>query len=223
MELSVNGSKDNELVIIVDAAIETVDASGFTSWPVAEPPPDNLLSLSGRLSYAEVGTVMAVIANYSVPASDEDAVEPDGSEFIRRMTDAECLIAPGGLRIRDTTNGIAVNPGCCFGLESWREWLDVPHGLTPWLGHAPSPWIQQTGQTIRIWPDGGEQATPHRGPPIEIPIMELPELIDAAQHQLCDFLYLVEPWADALGLPGTRELPAALDRHFHITETSEPS
>lgn len=59
-------------------------------------------------------------------------------EFIRRMIDADCLIAPGGLRIRDTSRGIAVNPGCCFGLENWRDWLDVADGGTPWLGHDPS-------------------------------------------------------------------------------------
>jgi hypothetical protein len=208
-------------MIIVDAIVETVAVSGFTAWPVAKPPLGSVLSLSGRLSAAEVGTVMAVIADYSVPATDEDAVGADGPELIRRMIDAECLIASGGLRIRDTTNGVVVNPGCCFGLENWRDWLDVVHGGTPWLGHDPSPWIEQAGQTILIWPDGGEQATPPLGPPIEIPTIELLELIDAAQHQLRDFLGLVEPWADMLQLPRPQELLTVLDRHFHIAETPD--
>jgi hypothetical protein len=207
-------------VIIVDAIVETVAASGFTAWPVASPS-GRVLSLSGRLSSFEVGTVMAVIVDYCVPATDEDAIEPDGSEFVRRMIDAECLIAPGGLRIRDTTHGIAVNPGCCFGLENWRDWLDVAHGGTPWLGHDPSPWIEQAGQTILIWPDGREQSTPPPGCPIEIPAVELPELIDAAQHQLRDFLGLIESWVDALHLSRAQELIAALDRHFNITDTPD--
>lgn len=207
-------------MITVDAIVETVAASGFTAWPVANPL-DSVLSLSGRLSSAEVGTVLAVIADYSVSASDEDAIEADRSEFTRRVINAECLIAPGGLRIRDTTSGIAVDPGCCCGLENWRDWLDVAHGGTPWLGHDPSPWIEQAGQTVLIWPDGGERSATPPGPPIGIPAIELPELIGVAHHQLRDFLGLIEPWAEALNLPRPQELVTALDRHFKITETPD--
>jgi hypothetical protein len=113
-----------------------------------------------------------------------------------------------------------VNPGCCFDLEIWRDWLDVAHGGTPWLGHDPSPWIEHAGQTILIWPDGGEQTTPPSGHPIKIPALELPELIDAAQHHLRELMGLLEPWADGLQLPEPQALPTVLDRHFHITETS---
>lgn len=209
-------------MIIVDAVVETYDASGFTAWPVADLPAHNLLPLSGRLSSAEIGTVMAVIAGYNNLASDEDVVEPDGPEFLRRMIDAECLIAPGGLRIRDTVRDIDVNPACCFGLESWHEWLDVPHGGAPWLGHDPSPWIEHIDQTIRIWPDGGEQATPPpTGLPIEIPNTELPALLDAVHQQLRDFLGIVEPWTAVPGPSRTDKLTTALGRHLHITGTPD--
>jgi hypothetical protein len=74
---------------------------------------------------------------------------------------------------------------------------------------------------ILIWSDGREQSTPPPGRPIEIPAVELPELIDAAQHQLRDFLGLIESWVDALHLSRAQELIAALDRHFNITDTPD--
>jgi hypothetical protein len=95
----------------------------------------------------------------------------------------------------------------------------VPAGYTPWLGHDPSPWVEHLGHSIRVWPDGEPGEPPAGAAPIQISLTELPTLIDAAGLRLREFLGLIEPWATALGLPGARELPAALDRHFRITST----
>ncbi len=38
---------------------------------------------------------------------------------------------PGGLLIRHTETGITASPGCCFGLENWRDWLVLMDGEEP--------------------------------------------------------------------------------------------
>jgi hypothetical protein len=157
--------------------------------------------------------VLAVIATYG----DDDSAA-DAPALIQRMITSECLIAPGGLRVRDTGTGVTVNPGCCCGLEDWREWQDVASGTSPWLGHDPAPWIEHLGQAIRVWPDGEPGEPPVGTTPIEITTTDLPGLIDAASQHFRGFLGLIEPWAAALDLPGARDLASALARHFHITE-----
>lgn len=205
-------------MIIVDPVVETYSASDFTAWPIGDLPAGNLLRVSGGLTSADVGTVMAVIATGVDGVADPDAMT---SPLLQRMIETDCLIAPGGLRVHDSATGVTMNPGCCSGLETWRAWRDVIDGHVPWLGHSPSPWIEHLGQSIRIWPSGGEQAAPPEGAsPIEITTTELPDLINTAHLQLLEFLDLVEPWAFALGEPRAHELASAIDRHFHITEAS---
>lgn len=205
-------------MIIIDPVVETYGVSDFTAWPTGDLPAGNLLRVSGRLTSADVGTVMAVIATCVDGVADPDAMT---SPLLQRMIEADWLIAPGGLRVHDSARGLTMNPSCCSGLESWREWQDVSDGRGLWLGHSPTPWIEHLDRTIRIWPSGGEHAVPPEGAsPIEITTTELPDLISTAHHQLLEFLDLVEPWAFALGESRAHELASAIDRHFHITEAS---
>ncbi|MFG2629807.1 hypothetical protein [Streptomyces sp. NPDC048473] len=70
------------------------------------------------------------------------------------LVTADCVIAPGGLRIRDTATGVTASPGCCFGLKNWRDWLDLMNSEEPWLGHDPAPHVERVGAIVRLWPDG---------------------------------------------------------------------
>ncbi len=54
---------DNDQVIIIEPIIETWDARGFTAWPVSARPGAENLVLSGELTPADIGTVIAVIAD----------------------------------------------------------------------------------------------------------------------------------------------------------------
>jgi hypothetical protein len=105
-------------VITVEPVIETSDATGFTAWPVSTHLAPQFLVLSGELTSADVGTVMAVIAVYNrIASSGEEDGRPSPAGLIQRIIQADSLIAPGGLRARDTAAGLTVNPGCCCGLE----------------------------------------------------------------------------------------------------------
>ncbi len=131
------------------------------------------------------------------------------------------MIAPGGLRVRDTATGLTLSPSCCCGLEGWQEWNRVAPGQSPWLGHTPTPWVEHLGHKIRVWPDGGDEAAPPAGTsPVEIPASDLPGLIASAHKQLQDFLELIEPWARPLAGTTASSLGRALATHFHVSRAA---
>lgn len=191
-------------MITLQPVLETYRADGFTLWPVAAPRAENLLALSGDMREAELGTALAVIAEYN---SD------DGPRTIRTLADAECLVAPGGLRILDTATGIAVTPGCCSGIEDWRDWFDLLDGAQPWLGHSPTPKIDHDGDLVRLWPDEDDTF----GRPVELTQTALSELLQAAHNDLLGFLRLAGEWAERVDSVAAPRFTAKLDEHWHIT------
>lgn len=208
-------------MIIIEPVIETFDARDFTAWPVSLPAGSWHLVLCGELAPDDVGTAMAVIASYnhgSVTPSAEEDEQPGPARLIRGILQAECLLVPGGFRVRDTTAGLTVSPGCCCGLEDWREWNQIAEGRSPDLGHDPAPWVEHLGPVIRIWPDGGLDEVPSAGAsPIEIAVSELPELIAGAHKKLQDFLDLLEPWALPLAGEVAGGLATTLATHFQVS------
>ncbi|WP_099887803.1 hypothetical protein [Streptomyces sp. 2132.2] len=178
-------------MLIMDAVLETYKAADFTGWPIAEPPADRLVPLSGRLSSREVGTAMAILAEYNGGSRRGARASEAGIDQVRRLVDGETVVAPGGLRIRDTVTGVTALPGCCFGLENWRDWGALAGGEWPWLGHDPTPRVEHVGAVIRLWPDTDRQD----GPPIDIPRAQMPELLGSVQEELVAFLSAAGRWA----------------------------
>ncbi|MEU9955332.1 hypothetical protein [Streptomyces sp. NPDC050982] len=203
----------------MDAVLETYVASDFALWPLADSPPDRLLALSGELSSRELGTAMAVLTTYNKgqrqrrPRAPEDSLEQVG-----RLLASECIVAPGGLRIRDTATGVTVVPGCCFGLENWRDWLDLMSGGEPWLGHDPGPGIEHAGAVARLWPDGDRP----EGLPIELPLAQLPGLLGSVQDRLVGFLGAVEVWATSQTPSIAAAVVARLDEDLAISAPLDP-
>ncbi|MFJ8007304.1 hypothetical protein [Streptomyces fagopyri] len=197
---------------MVDAVLETVDTADFSLWPVADLPPYRFLAVSHHMSLPEVGTALATLADYNSRASGDDSPVTEAKELIRRLLETETVIAPGGLRIRRTDVDVTVSPGCCCGLESWREWLDVLTGGTPWLGHDPSPRIEHDDKVIRVWPDGGEAPKAPSTRPIEIPVCDLLGILHSVRDAMQGFLSLTKQWA-------THHVPAlALDLATKLDE-----
>jgi hypothetical protein len=205
-------------VLIMDAVLETYEITDLTSWPIADLPTDPVLPLSGRLSQLEVGTAVAVWAGYNDQGTEQDdARAANGTDLIRRTLAVENTLAPGGLRLHDTDSGVSVSPGCCFGLENWREWLDLMSGEEPWLGHDPSPRIEHVGQLVRLWPDGRDATEQPTGHPIVIPTAGLPGLLHTVQNKMTGFLTLVEDWANQYAPSLASALVTKLDEDLRIS------
>lgn len=199
----------------MDAVLETYEARDFTIWPVAGHPEGRFLSLSADLSPRQVGTAMAVLTTYNkgLPRKRGERLAVDGMHQVRRLLTAECVVAPGGLRVRDTVTGVTASPGCCFGLESWRDWLDLLKGEEPWLGHDPAPQAEHVGEVIRLWPDAARQ----EGLPIDIPRAELRGLLGGVRGDLAGFLNSAERWASCRFAPVTAALVATLDESLAVS------
>jgi hypothetical protein len=201
----------------LDVVLETFGIADFAAWPIVDSPGD-YLCLSGQLTPLQVGTAPAAIAGYNASPADDDIDRLDGPGLLRHMTQADALIAPGGLRIRDTVTGVDVTPGCCCGLEDWRLWQGLLQGDAPWLGHDPEPVAEHVDGVIRLWPDRAGGSTPSAAAAITIPAAELPSLLATAQRHLSGFLALVAPWADGHAPAVTPRLIAALDEHLRINQ-----
>ncbi|MFI9780795.1 hypothetical protein ACIHCV_40110 [Streptomyces sp. NPDC051956] len=169
----------------MDAVLETYDATDSALWPIADPPAHYFLALSGELSARELGTAMAVLTSYNKTDHERRTLEPeDSAEQVSHLVRTDCAIAPGGLRIRDTVTAVTALPGCCFGLENWRDWLDLMNGEEPWLGHDPTPRsalarLERTPTGIppskhrTTWPSPGPRTLVRDGAHVRLPSWEL--------------------------------------------------
>jgi hypothetical protein len=102
-------------------------------------------------------------------------------------------------------------------LEDWREWLDIAGGASPWLGHDPSPRLEHADCEVRLWPDGRDARETPPGPPVEIAVGALPEILHTVQERLNGFLALTEQWATR-HVPGLAvDLAAKLDEDLAIS------
>jgi hypothetical protein len=191
-------------VLIVSPVLETTDVGEFGFWPVAGVAPCRFVPVSGGMSGLWVGSAVAMLAGYNARVDDGEGVPGDGEALVRRLAEAETVLAPGGLRFHDTATGVTVEPGCCCGLEDWREWYDVIDGETLWLGHDPAPRFEHGGDVVRLWPDGRDAAEAPEGPAVEVVVAELPAVLRGVQEELRGFLRGVGEWAGSR-FPGVGE------------------
>ncbi|MFE5142946.1 hypothetical protein ACFRDV_35740 [Streptomyces fagopyri] len=205
------------MVLIVNAVLETPDTVDSSFWPVADLPPHQFMALSGRMSPLEVGTSLAMLVDSNSQPGDEDRPPTDAGEAIRHLLKVDKVIARGGLRVHDTRTNVTVRPGCCCGLEDWREWLDVANGETLWLGHDPSPRLEYGGETVQLWPDGGAAQETPSGPPIEIMVADLSSILQIVHEELRGFLSVTKQWARSHVPTLAEDLVARLGEDLAVT------
>jgi hypothetical protein len=195
-------------VITAQPVLEVHRLDGLSLWPAAFPEePYVLLPLGADLSPAEVGAVVACLADAhaEAPGAEADpaagteaAPEPDGDPagtFLRGLLAVgEDLHLAGGVRIADTATGAVVDPGCCHGLQEWGTWREFAAGsasCSGWFGHSPTPEARLDGGTVRLTADTDSAASPV----IELPLPELHRLLDGVADRLHGFLARVRDWA----------------------------
>ncbi|MFF3879193.1 hypothetical protein [Streptomyces sp. NPDC001978] len=128
-------------MIVMQPVLEIYTPDDFDLWPVAEIKGFGFLSLGGELSPAEVGTAVMCIASCN-------DIDPDGDRpprpanaldsFLHGLLTFDNLFAAGGLQVTDKSTGVTFLPGCCDGLEDWRDWHQfVDAGSLLGFGHDP--------------------------------------------------------------------------------------
>ncbi|MFJ8593558.1 hypothetical protein [Streptomyces sp. NPDC093598] len=203
--------------------LEIYAPDGFDLWPVAEIQSFAFLPLSGELSPAEVGTAMMRIAgcNGIDPHGDRPPQQADALDsFLHGLLTFDNLFAAGGLRVTDNSTGVTFLPGCCDGLEDWRDWHQfVDDGRLLGFGHDPvSPVAERFGDTVRLTVNAEQSDSPV----IELSVAELRHLLAGAERDLADFLALAADWASR-HLPGRcAPVTAALARVLDLPAPAMP-
>ncbi|GGV47346.1 hypothetical protein GCM10010495_76270 [Kitasatospora herbaricolor] len=204
-------------MIVMQPVLEITTTEGFDLWPVAESEPFGFLPLSGELSPAEVGTaVMRIAACNDVDPDGERPPRPLDplASFLHGLLTFDDLFAAGGLRVSDDSTGITFLPGCCDGLEDWRDWRRLlDSGGLLGFGHEPvSPVAERFGDAVRLTVDAGRSDSPV----IELSLAELRHLLAGAERDLTDFLTSAADWVGQ-HLPGHRApVTAALARALDL-------
>jgi hypothetical protein len=119
-------------MIVKRPVLEVCASEGFALWPVAFPEPYGLLPLSGALDPVEVGTAVMRVAEYNGIDPEDDGgpaqpTDPLGA-FLDGLLTTDQPLAPGGMQVTDTTTGTTLLPGCCSGLDEWRDWFKIIDG-----------------------------------------------------------------------------------------------
>jgi hypothetical protein len=168
------------------------------------------LALHAGCTDEQVGLFVAVLAN-----SIGDSPPSSLSRAIDDLLTQELLVVAGGLQLSDTESGVSVDPGCCAGLEDWRDWTEVlAGGGSPWLGHSPDPEIEVVGDLLRVWQDRG-----HDGVHLDLAKASLPALMKDVYADLVGFLAAVADWNERLGSgPRGGDLVQEIARLLAITE-----
>lgn len=189
---------------VMRAVLEVSVPEGFDLWPVAEADASGFLALGGGLSPAEVGTAVMALAVCNRPPDEGDEGDdrpPHAAvgTFLRGLLSYDTVFAAGGLRVTDPDTGVGFAPGCCDGLEDWRDWYRLVDGDgSLGFGHEPvSPLAERHGDTLRLTVDAERDDSPV----IELPAQALRGMLAGVERDLTAFLGLAVAWA-AVHVPG---------------------
>jgi hypothetical protein len=190
---------------------------GTTRWPweVAAFAPASRQPLGRSMSQEELGAVVARLVS--------DNVLPDGpsvAETLTPLLEREALALSGGLRV--LSDSATIEPGCCSGVENWRDWYRVlDGGRSPWLGHHPTPWLERVGDHVVVWAEGGLKGAPE-GPSIQFSEAELKTALEQVRVDLDSFVSQVRIWSSRIGFEETERLSALLTRSLRVTPNHAP-
>lgn len=185
-------------------------------WPVAGLASFRVIRLWEGLSEPEVGLVAGQLISYN----DHDGNAPlgDAATALRWLASRETIIAPGGIRAL-APELAPIEPGCCCGIETWREWNKAP-SRDLWLGHDPAPWTEGRGSDVLVWSDGGVVPLddPSKAFAITFSYTQFRAALESVERDLQAFLILFEVWACGVS---DGELAAqvsrAIDTSFQIS------
>jgi hypothetical protein len=186
-------------------------------WPVD--PTDFLIAVPRAPTPRQVGTVVWTLIGRSVTTDDLSMTASDAKQVIETyLTGQDEDFAPGGLRI--SADDLVVDPGCCVGLDGWRDWVGVIGGEVIYLGHDPDVLVEHRGPVLRVWKDKDQLhpgELPGSGEHIDIPRGSLPQLLASVHQDLAGFLTALHHWARQVAADLADPLTTAVDRRLQIS------
>jgi hypothetical protein len=161
------------------AVVEVGDAPEVPWLPRPARARSALVRLSGSTSHEETSLVVALLSSYG-----RGGAQPAGTPAELAATFPTIL--PGGIAV--VSGELQILPGCCCGLESWREWLEVlKSGSCPWTGHDPAPLVECQQGHVLVWNDGGLGDVPAGSVPVRFSRDEFAKSLAEVEEDLHAF------------------------------------
>lgn len=169
------------------------------AWEIVALPQGCFLPLSDQLALSEIGFVVAILMDYNHVATLADVLN------------AEALLLPGGIGVfKDDQPHIM--PGCCCGLESWREWEEFAETeRSPWCGHDPEAILRKSEGRVSI-----EQKLYNETRHAELALSDYIEELKAVEKSLQGFVFSLEAWVSAVGFSEPGMLATKFNECFDI-------
>lgn len=189
-------------------------------WPVEQG--EFFLTVPRLPTPERVGAIVWALIWRSVTDDDLSITVTGATEAIEAyLTSGDGDYAPGGLRVR--ADDVVIDPGCCVGLDEWRDWLAALDGQPVDLGHDPDVWLESKGEVVRLRRDE-DRLLPEGQLPgpseqhIDIPRDALPDLLRSVQRDLAGFLAALHRWAQGIAPDLADQLVSELDRRLRISD-----
>ena len=170
----------------IEVVVEMQPFEGELPWAVASVADWSFLRLFSGVTDEDVGSVILTACSYNHHLEVQRSAIETLNAFV-----AEDFVLPGGLQFSKDEQ-VKVVPGCCCGLEDWREWLDVPNGNTVWAGHDPSPGVEFVEGYIRVWQDEKADGVEF----IDFGVVEMRDLLEKIESDIKDFVVRLGKWAN---------------------------
>ncbi len=194
------------------AVVET--SEGPASWVSTPPRPwPSRVRLSAETPPEHVALVVHVLAVYN--SVNEPNAAPLSLPALAVETEA---VLPGGLAA--VTDAESIIPGCCSGLEEWREWHSLLDGSgSPFLGHDPAPYVEATPTGFIVWADGGlGEVRAEQTAQIHFSPQRLAAALAEVHADLRGFLRVLRAWCDRAVPAHAEGIVAAFAESFHISD-----
>jgi hypothetical protein len=199
----------------IQAVVEVLANPVAALWDIGVA--TGFVRLWGKTSHLEVGAVMHTLLQYNgIDTSHTPEVA------FANLFEPEMLVLPGGLQMLE--HGLVkVVPGCCGGLEDWRDWHRVADGHTAiFAGHDPKPNVEILGQSIRVWADAVPYPwfdTPKKVVPnIDLLRQEFLLELTRVEQDLLEFLQVLRMWLQDTAPISTESVVGLFDAQFRITK-----
>ena len=164
--------------------------------------------LHGDMSRTEVHDFLYSLCEYGGASG---RVPRHLMRLISQLANRKQQLVPGGLAV--TSGSTTLYPGCCTGLENWRDWYDVrPGGRAPWLGHNPDTWIELCEQDVIVHAD--HEPGPHD---IRADYRDVRVALDGAAQTMREALARIEAVAQETNPGMAAKFVSNIDRWLTIT------
>ena len=174
----------------IEAIVRIYSFEITAPWEISEDKFFNARLFSGT-SDAEIGSIM--MAAFS-PLTDEIVKETAADTLRAFVANWEGFVLEGGLLFKEN-GAVKVEPGCCCGLEDWRDWFKVANdGVNIWTGHDPESLVEKIDDRIKIWNDDETKDDKYS---IELTTGEFIGRLEAVERDLKDFLDRLRQWTAA--------------------------